>query len=122
MLLLANCSQLEKGHYLTDENFVLLSDSISPNRKYKYLEYHFDNGAFGYSRVFWTIMELENHEKNLLKGKLPDGYMIKGWTKENELELEKWEPYYYKDIEIDFKTSSEFKGIKLIVTEKKNVG
>jgi len=39
-------------HSLKDEGFVLISDSISPNKKHKYYEYQFDNGGFGYSRVF----------------------------------------------------------------------
>ena len=39
-------------HSLTEPNLIILSDSISPNEKYKFYEYQFDKGGLGYSRIF----------------------------------------------------------------------
>ena len=115
ILFFVSCSDDETGHFIIDEHFVLLKDSVSPNGEYKYLTYQYDTGAFGYSRVFWSVIRVGDEGKDILREKIPDGYKIKGWTENNELELIKWEPYYYKDDYVDLKTGSEFKGIKLIV-------
>ena len=95
ILILSNCknadkkiSEINEKHYSTDKNFILISDSISPNGKYKYYEYQFDNGGIGYSRVSWSVSENNGIGKNLFNGKIPDGYKTKGWTKNNELILE----------------------------------
>jgi len=111
----------QKAKYIeTDKDFILISDSISPNEKYKYYEYQFDNGGLGYSRIFWSVTKNDNAKKNLFDGKIPDGYKIKGWSINNELILEKWEPYYYKAKEVELTSNSIFKGVKIIVTEKQN--
>ena len=102
-------------HYLTDSNLIVLVDSISPDSNFRYITYQFDNGGFGYSRVFWTAFRNTADTLNLANTKIPDGYKIKGWSENNELILEKWEPYYYKDMEVNYKTGSEFYGIRLIV-------
>ncbi|NQZ48034.1 MAG: hypothetical protein HRT63_10990 [Erythrobacter sp.] len=99
-------------HSLKDASFVLISESISPNKKHKYYEYQFDNGGFGYSRVFWSVLENNENKSDLEKGLIPDGYKIVGWTKENELILEKWEPYYEIN-KTELKNGTEVNGVKI---------
>jgi len=108
-----SCNESKQGHFITDKDFILLKDSISPNGKFVYYEYQFDNGGHGYSRVFWSLTQISKNQKNLLQGKIPDGYRIKGWSRANELILEKWTPYYYKEEEIELKTGSELNGIRI---------
>lgn len=103
-------------HSLKDANFVLISESISPNLKYKYYEYQFDNGGFGYSRVFWSVIENTKNKYDLEKGLIPDGFKIKGWTNENELILEKWEPYYEIN-KVELKSGTNFNGVKITLVE-----
>ena len=103
-------------HSLKDSSLVLISEVISPNNKYKYYEYQFDNGGFGYSRVFWSVIENNENKSDLEKGLIPDGFKIIGWTKENELILEKWEPYYEIN-ETELKTRTEFNGVKITLAD-----
>ena len=44
-------------HTLNEPNLNILSESISPDKKYKYYEYQFDKGGLGYSRVFWSVIK-----------------------------------------------------------------
>lgn len=104
-------------HNKTNRNFVLLSEGISPNKKHKYYEYQFDNGGLGYSRVYWSVIENKGIGTNLFNGKIPDGYKIKGWTKINELILEKWKPYYHKKDEKIMIIGSKFNGIQIKMLE-----
>ncbi len=87
-------------HNLKDSSFVLLKSQISPNKKFQFFEYQFDNGGFGYSRVFWSVIKNDSTVYELENGLLPDGYKAIAWTFDNELLIEKWEPYYYKDKEV----------------------
>ncbi len=57
---------LNSEHSLIDPNLIILSDSISPNEKYKYYEYQFDKGGLGYSRIFWSV--IKNNENDFGKG------------------------------------------------------
>jgi len=107
----------KQRHYLADEKLIIISDSISPSGKYKYYEYQFDNGGLGRGRVFWSVTENNGLEKNLYLEKIPDGYKTKGWTINNELILEKWDPYYYKDKNVELNNGSEYNGIKIIIAE-----
>ncbi|WP_273565704.1 hypothetical protein [Maribacter halichondriae] len=103
-------------HSLKGSDLVLISDSISPNEKYKYYEYQFDNGGFGYSRVFWSVIENAENENDLEKGLIPDGFKITGWTNKSELILEKWDPYYeIKKTELE--NGMELNGVKINITE-----
>ena len=119
--ILSSCSDEKKGHYLTDNNLNLLEDSISPNDKFKYFTYQFDNGGLGYSRVFWAATKKTNDAINLLDYKIPDGYKIVGWDENSKLILQEWEPYYYKAEEVNLITGSHFRNIELIVKEIKTV-
>ena len=108
-----SCVDSSMGHYLTNESFILLKDSVSPNGQFEYYEYQFDNGGLGYSRVFWAVINKTDEDLNLKKFNLPDGYRIIGWSSVNELEIEEWKPYYYKDEEVKLKDGSFFNNVKL---------
>ncbi|MFV1884512.1 MAG: hypothetical protein ACMZ7B_08495 [Balneola sp.] len=108
-----SCSDNMIEHYITDESFILLEDSVSPNNKFRYLVYQYDTGVFGYSRVFWSVIDSTDSTVNLAEYKIPDGYKIAGWSSNNEIELEKWDPYYYKDEEIEYSSGDTFKGITI---------
>ena len=99
-------------HSLKGADLVIISESISPNNEHKYYEYQFDNGGFGYSRVFWAVTENKETEFDFEKGHIPDGYKIKGWTNENRLILEKWKPYY-EIKKIELKSGTEINGVKI---------
>lgn len=90
-----------REHNLDDSNFILIKTKTSPNHQYRFYEYKFDNGGFGYSRVFWSVIKNDSTERDLIDGLLPDGYKAIDWTNGNELIVEKWEPYYYKEREVE---------------------
>jgi hypothetical protein len=84
ILFLQACScQNNDGHFEQDKSFYLLSDSIAPNGEFKYLEYQFDHGAHGYSRVFWAVISANEKDLDLSEFILPDGYKSVGWTNNN---------------------------------------
>lgn len=104
-------------HSLKESSFILISESTSPNLKYRYYEYQFDNGGFGHSRVFWSVVDNnEDKEQDLIKGLIPDGYKIKGWTNNDKLIIEKWEPYY-KIEKTELKSGTEINGVIITLTE-----
>ncbi len=105
------------GNNLKDSDFVLLKSQVSPNKEFQFYEYQFDNGGFGYSRVYWAVIENDSNIFELDDGLLPDGYRIVGWTDNSELLIEKWEPYYYKDTVVDLESGNLFNGVKLILVE-----
>jgi hypothetical protein len=102
-------------HSLEDSSFVLISSSPSPDETYKYYEYQFDNGGFGYSRVFWTVIKNGSTEVELQNGLIPDGYKVIGWTNESELILEKWEPYYHVGEKIELEDGMKINKVKIIL-------
>ncbi len=104
-------------HSLNEPNLIILSDSISPNQKHKYYEYQFDKGGLGYSRIFWSVIENDKNENTLGKGLIPSGYKIIGWTKKNELTLQKWKPYYETNTKYVLKGRTEFNGVKINIAE-----
>ena len=103
-------------HSLKQTDFVLIAESISPNKKHKYYEYQFDNGGMGYSRIFWSVIENVENESDLGKGLIPDGFKIKGWTTKNELILEKWKPYY-EIKKMELKSGTKINGIIITLAE-----
>lgn len=100
-------------HNLQDSSIVLLRSEISPNGEFKFFEYQFDKGGFGYSRIFWSVVKNDTALTGIEKGLLPDGYKALTWTNENELLIEKWEPYYFKDEEIEITDHSTINEIKI---------
>ncbi len=103
-------------HSIEEADFVLISESISPNKKHKYYEYQFDNGGFGYSRVFWSVVENNKSQSELGKGLIPDGFRIKSWSSKSELILEKWKPYY-EIKEAELKSGTKINGVKIVLKE-----
>ncbi len=104
-------------HNLNDPHIILLEDSISPNRKFKYYTYQFDNGGFGYSRLFWSVIENNDSLKNLEEGLIPDVYKVKGWSNENELILEKLKPYNQTNPTHELNKITRFHGVNIIVVD-----
>jgi hypothetical protein len=102
---------------VSDENFIMLENVLSPNGKNRILIYQYDNGGFGYGRAFWAAVPSDFQNLNLVEYELPDGYKTEGWTSENELKISKWKPYYYIEKEVDIKTGDVFKGIKVKLVE-----
>jgi hypothetical protein len=107
----------QSEHALNEPNLNILSDSISPDRKYKYYEYQFDNGGFGYSRVFWSVIKNDKNKNNLENGLIPNGYKIIGWNNNSELILKKWKPYYESNTNYELNGKGEFNGIKITIIE-----
>ena len=100
-------------HNLDESNLVLLKEEVSPKEDFKFYEYKFDNGGFGYSRVFWSVIKNDPKDRGLEKGIIPDGYKAIKWTYDNELVLEKWKPYYNKDKKVVLSSGDEINGVKL---------
>lgn len=103
----------ESFHHLGNKRLIIMKSEVSPNEKFQFFEYQFDNGGLGYSRVFWSVIKNDVTIKELQHGLLPDGYRAVGWTEKNELIVEKWEPYYYKSEDINLKSGSIFNKVKL---------
>lgn len=108
-------------HALNESSIHILAESISPDQKYIYYEYQFDSGGLGYSRAFWSVIENTENRNNLEQGIIPDGYQIKGWMNNNQLILQKWEPYYYMDSQYELDSKSNFNGVEIIIEEKKKI-
>jgi len=104
-------------HNLSNPNLIQLRSEISPDKNLIFYEYQFDNGALGYSRIFWSVMKNSNSDINLHEGIIPNGYKIESWNENNELILKKWIPYYLEKNEILTQLDSEFKGVKLQIIE-----
>jgi hypothetical protein len=114
LIICSACSDTPK-HYADAKNFMLVSEKVSPNNKYKIIEYQFDIGAHGYSRLFWSIVPTKKKKINLYNYSLPDGYQAKGWTNGGKAIIKKWEPYYYKSEEVKLKTGDFLNGVQLVI-------
>jgi hypothetical protein len=104
-------------HKLDEPNLNILSESISPDKKYKYYEYQFDKGGLGYSRVFWSVIENIENINDLKRGLIPSGYKIIEWNDDSELILQKWKPYYESNTTYELNNKKEFNGIRIKITE-----
>ena len=104
-------------HVLNELNLNILSESISPDKKYKYYEYQFDNGGFGYSRVFWSVIKNKENKNNLENGLIPNGYKIIEWNNDSELILQKWKPYYESNTNYELDGKTELNGIKIKIIQ-----
>ena len=102
-------------HSLNEPNLIILSDSISPNEKYKFYEYQFDKGGLGYSRIFWSV--IKTNESDLGKGLISEGYKIIGWNENNELILKEWNPTSELKTVSKIKNGTEINGIKVNISE-----
>ena len=106
---------LNSEHSLNEPNLIILSDSISPDEKYKYYEYQFDKGGLGYSRIFWSV--IKKSENDLGKGLIPEGYKIIGWNEKNELILKEWNPMSELRTVTELRNGTEINGIKMNIEE-----
>ena len=104
-------------HSLKEPNLIILSDSISPNKKYKYYEYQFDKGGLGYSRIFWSVIENDKIENDLGKGLIPQGFKIIGWNEKNELLLREWNPTSELKTVSELQSGTIINGMKINVVE-----
>jgi hypothetical protein len=104
-------------HTLNKPSLNMLTESISPDQKYKYYEYQFDNGALGYSRVFWSVRLDDDKSNDLKKGIIPNGYKITGWSEDSKLILQKWKPYYESKTVYELEGTTVFNNIPIKVTE-----
>ena len=102
-------------HNLKDSSLVVIKSQLSPNAMFQFFEYKFDNGGFGYSRVFWSVVKNDSTIDELENGLLPDGYKAIEWTNDYELIIKKWEPYYSKGKEPKMTLNSTINEVKLIV-------
>ncbi|WP_225037312.1 hypothetical protein [Winogradskyella sp. SM1960] len=100
-------------HSLNEPNLIILVDSISPNKKYKYYEYQFDKGGLGYSRIFCSVIENSKKENDLGKGLIPQGFKIIGWNNKNELILREWNPTSELQTVSELKNGTIINGIKI---------
>tara|TARA_R110002012_G_scaffold174022_1_gene338815 strand:+ start:958 stop:1383 length:426 start_codon:yes stop_codon:yes gene_type:complete len=104
-------------HSLKEPNLIILSDSISPNKKYKYYKYQFDKGGLGYSRIFWSVIENDNKENDLGKGLIPQGFKIIGWNEKNELLLREWNPTSELKTVSELQSGTIINGMKINIVE-----
>ena len=102
---------------LNEPNLIILSDSISPNKKYKYYEYQFDKGGLGYSRIFWSAIENDKMENDLGKGLIPQGFKIIGWNEKNELLLREWNPTSELKTVSELQSGTIINGMKINIVE-----
>ena len=107
-------------HNLDDASFVTLNKRVSPNKNYTLYEYQFDNGGFGYSRAYWSVIKNGPWERSLEKGLLPDGYKAIGWTATNELVIGKWVPYYDIEKEVELSNKDMINGVSLKIKSLPN--
>jgi hypothetical protein len=110
----------ETPRQVTDPDFIMLENILSPNQQHRILIYHYDTGSFGCSRAWWAVTPNSFQDIDLTEYELPDGYMTKGWSEQNEILVEKWEPYYYRQKLGELKTDDIFQGVKVKLIEAPN--
>lgn len=118
ILTFISCDQREK-QYLTDKSLIILEETLSNKKDYRIIQYNFDLGAIGDSRIFWAIIPTKFDDKEPINDFiLPDGYKAIGWTNKDEIILEKWEPHYYKNEEIEYKNGDKFDNLFVVIKTK----
>ena len=76
-------------HSLNKADIIILEDAISPNKKYRYYKYQFDNGVLGYSKIFYSVIKNDEKVTNLKKGIIPSNYKIIGWNDKSKLIIQR---------------------------------
>ena len=71
--------------YVSDSDFIMNKNTLSPDGKHRILEYQYDQGAFGESRGWTAITPPEYQNLNLVKYEIPHCYESFGWTDINEI-------------------------------------
>ncbi len=114
-------SKSQEIRKVTDADFALLEKEISPDQKHIALSYQYDQGALGYSRVWWAVVPQNFEDLNLAKFELPDGYKAVAWEKDNgHLIVVRWEPYYARDEQVDLSTGDTFHGVHIRIIPSLN--
>jgi len=91
---------------------VILEEKISPDKKHKIVSFQMDLGAFDYSRVYWVIIPTNSDKSVPLDDYIiPDGYKAVDWNSKDEVIVEKWSPYYYRDVEVELRTGDKLNGV-----------
>jgi hypothetical protein len=80
------------------ETMTLLSDSLSPDGKMKYLKYRMSHSED--SSVFWAIVPATKSGIKPKEKLVPTGYHVQGWTENNELILLKVDTSQLKQLEL----------------------
>ena len=106
-------TKFEFNDVFNEKDISILDTLTSPNGQYKFYEYQFDNGGLGYSRVFWSIININDKQNKIFENNLPDGYKIVGWDEKSVLILAKWEPYYASEESIELTETDYWKGFKI---------
>lgn len=104
-------------HSLSNSKLVLLRTEKAPNGNHAFYEYQFDNGGFGYSRIFWSVKTSDSTSLNLEKGLLPDCYKIVRWTADNDLLIKRWTPYYAVKNDMKLSNGDEINGVTIKVID-----
>ena len=105
---------------VSDNSFVIVENTLSPNGQHRILVYHYDHGAFDTSRAWWAIIPSEYQNLNLVNCELPNCYETEGWLDGGELLISKREPCHYKEKRNELKTDDVFMGVKIRVVLKKD--
>lgn len=102
----------------TDPAFVLLESEPSPDGLHTRLTYKFDNGATGYSCVWWAVVPADHAGVNLVAYELPAGFRATGWTGSGSLIVEAWDPYYSHDRRVELKSGGTVHGVPILIPER----
>ncbi len=93
ILACATKSKLDKPETMT-----LLGDSLSPDGKMKYLKYRMSHSTD--SSIFWAIVPASTKNVKPQDKLVPAGYLVQGWTENNELVLLKVDTSQLKQLEL----------------------
>ena len=111
---------LRENRRVTDSNFVMVENTLSPDGQHRILYYHYDHGALDSSRAWWAITPPEYQDLNLANYELPNCYETEGWLDANELLVLRQEPCQYREKRDELKTGDLFNGVKVQVVLNSN--
>lgn len=132
MVLFAN-GCFDDGHYISDKTFIEISREYSPNKRKLILNYKFDQGAFGYSTGYTSVLNSNSLDGDLRPFNLPDKYNEAKWVDNNTIKAEvniisdiregksiDYEPFKILDVTVNPKLVDIPENGKLIIESKKN--
>ncbi|MGB7068844.1 MAG: hypothetical protein WBD22_05070 [Pyrinomonadaceae bacterium] len=103
--------------FITDSDLKIWRNEPSPNGNSRIVIYQHDMGALGYGRVISTVTPANIDGLDLARFKLPDAYRAEGWTNESDLQVSKWNPYYYLQDFRELHDGDFFNGVKVKLVE-----
>jgi hypothetical protein len=86
-IILSSSCNWGKGTYLTDSDIVVYDRLFSPDGKKVILNYVYDIGALGYTRMFSSVMNVEDTLSDLSINLLPEEYIHPRWIDNNSIEV-----------------------------------